>query len=1112
MRIKPLFVILGMIVVIAGCRPEPETRFLLIDPADTGITFSNDLTPTPELNIFNYLYFYDGAGVAAGDLTGNGYPDLYFTSNQGRNRLYLNHGDFQFEDVTNRAFPDKIDFWSTGVTFADVNNNGRLDIYVSNVGGYMEFDGHNQLFINTGPDENGIPLFEEKAAEYGLDFVGLATQAAFFDYNLNGRLDVYLMNHSVHEFGTFNYTTIREEFHPLAGDRLFRNDGDRFTDVTEEAGIYNSALGYGLGIAIGDITQNGYPDIYIGNDFHEDDYLYINNGDGTFTESLDEMIRHTSYSSMGNDLVDITNNGLLDIFSLDMLPEDYEMRQAAAEDDPLDIYNMKRAYGYKHKFSRNTLQLNRGGGKFSEVGMLAGVHATDWSWAALGADFNNSGYTDLFVSNGIKGRTNDLDYINFISEDEIQYRLRGTLTEEDLKLAERAPSVKIPNYMFRNDGSLQFANVSETWGLHQPTFSSGAVYADLNNDGDLDLVINNVNQTASVYRNMTREREPDANYLKVRFDGADGNRFGIGSQIIIPLENGQTIIRELHLSRGFQSGVEPVLHAGLGDREVIPELHVRWPDGQVQQFREVEANQTLIVRYEDSVPAQPSEEQISEPVFEEITGRLNVDYRHEENSFIEFNREALIPHMVSREGPALAVADVNGNGRDDFFAGGARNQTGSLYLQQADGTFLKASLSVFETEDQYEDVDAVFADFTGNGAPDLLVVSGGNEYSGTSEYMMPRLYINDGDGNFTRDRDRLPEIYLTGSVVAVADVNGNELQDLFIGARTIPWRYGEPPQSYLLINRGDGYFEVDDSDFGQRFSDLGMVTGAEWGDMNGDGLPDLVVASEWSDIIIVYNDESYGKERLAGSAGIWNTLALEDLIGNGRPDILSGNLGLNSKFRASEDAPLRMYVNDFDGNGSVEQIVTYIDRDGEERLFARKDELGEQMPYIHEQFETYTDFARAGLYDVIDRRRLEEAVTYMVTDLQSAVFYNDEDGFRREALPLERQFSPVHAFLFHDLNDNGSADVITAGNFLDANIQRGRYDADYGGVLLNDGSGDLSDLSNLEMNWFMEGQIRKLRWIGIGGDRVMIAAENDGPLRFYRVNSPAAGDTLARGR
>jgi len=1093
-----------MLFFLAGCGKKSDTLFVLLDPNETGIHFTNTLTQTPELNIFNYLYFFDGAGVAAGDLNGNGYPDLYFTSNQEQNSLYINHGDFKFENITERAFSNKDNYWSTGVTMVDINGNGRLDIYVCNVAGHLNLVGHNQLFINMGNNEDGIPIFEEKAAEHRLDFSGLSTQAAFFDHNLNGKLDMYLMNHSLHEFGTYDYSDIRQEHHPLAGDRFYRNDGSYFTDITEQAGIYSSKLGYGLGIGIGDLNQNGFPDIYIGNDFHEDDYLYINNGDGTFSESLEELIRHTSYSSMGNDLIDINNDGLLDIFSLDMLPEDYEKRQSAAEEDPLDVYNLKLSYGYKHKFSRNTLQLNRGNGRFSEIGMLAGVHATDWSWSALGADFNNNGHVDLFVSNGIKRRTNDIDYINFISSEEIQNQLRGDLTEENLKLSDLAPKVKIPNYVFKNNGSLSFDDVSEEWGINQETFSSGAVYVDLNNDGALDLVVNNVNQYASIFRNRSREKFPERNFLNLKFNGPEGNVFGIGSKITIPMPGESLIMRELFLSRGFQSSVQPVLHVGLDTLDVIPELHIRWPDGKTKVLRNIQVNQTLTINYKETEsPVEENPESVSSVnLFEEITNQLEISYKHEENNFIEFNREALIPHMVSREGPALAIADVNGNGLEDIYAGGARRQAGSLLMQQLDGTFIEQEVNAFQTDQEYEDVDAHFADFTGNGYPDLLVVSGGNEYSGTSEYLLPRLYINEGDGNFSSDHDRLPAIYLTGSVAVIGDINENGRMDIFIGARALPWNYGRKPVSYLLINKGEGYFEVDESDFGKRYSDLGMVTDAKLADMNDDGRLDLVVASEWSNLKIIYNDLDKGLVELPNSSGLWNTISLADLSNNGRPDILAGNLGLNSKFKASESDPLRMYVNDFDGNGTYEQIITYIDSKGKERLFARKDELGEQMTYIHELFDTYTEFANAELHEVIDRKKLDEALTYTITDFRSSIYLNHtDDSFTRKTLPLENQFSPIHAFFVRDLNNNGSIDVVSLGNFFDVNIQRGRYDADYGNVLLNDGAGHLQQLPNQKINWYLTGQIRRTDLIQIGGDCVLIVAKNDEPLSFFKIHN-----------
>jgi hypothetical protein len=1095
-----VFLTAGLLAVSA-CSSGVEKRFELLDPQQTGIGFVNVLRPTPALNIFNYLYYYDGGGVAAGDLNADGLPDLYFTSSQGRNRLYVNRGDFRFEDVTDRAFDAHPDFWSTGVVLVDINGDAMLDVYVSNVGGLAPFEGRNQLFINQGSDQHGIPRFAERAAAYGLDLIGLSTQAVFVDCDVDGDLDLYMMNHSVHAFGTFTDTTLRRKRRAPAGDRLFRNDGGRFTETTDESGIYSSPLGYGLGVGIADLNQDGHADIYVGNDFHEDDYLYLNSGDCTFSESLGKMIRHTSYSSMGNDLVDINNDGLIDIISLDMLPEEYEDSKASATEDPPEISDLKRSYGYKHQFSRNTLQLNRGRGKFSEIGLLAGVHATDWSWSALGADFDNDGHTDIFITNGIYRRTNDLDYTHFISRTDIQRRLRGQLTEADLDLADHAPAVNIPNYMYRNRGSLFLEDVSAECGFDQPTFSSGAVYVDLDTDGDLDLVTNNVNQRASVYRNVTRERFPAAsNYLKVKFNGPEGNTFGIGARITIPRDENNVIIRELYPVRGFQSSVEPVLHAGLDSLEVIPELHVRWPNGKRQILRNIRTGQTLSIDYRDAGdPAKEKPATAAVTPFKEITGRLNISYKHEENSFNEFNRAALMPHMVSREGPALAVGDVNGDGLEDLFVGGAKRQPGSLFIQQHNGMFNEKKEAAFQEDFTYEDVDAHLVDFTGDGNLDLLVVSGGNEYSGASEYMLPRLYVNDGAGNFSRDPDRLPKIRLTGSVAAVGDVNGNGLPDIFLGARAVPWRYGTKPTSYLLINRGDGHFETDTSGFGKRFSDLGLVTGAQWGDMNGDGRLDLVVASEWSNVKIVYNSGE-GTVEIPGSSGLWNTLTLADLDNNGRPDILAGNLGLNSKFKASKTAPLRMYVNDFDGNGTIEQIISWIDRDGRERLFATKDELGEQLPAIHQRFETYRDFAAAGLHEVVNRKLLDRAVQYSVNELRSVVFYNQPDGFSKVGLPVTSQFAPIRDFLVTDLNGDGFPDVISAGNFHDATTQRGRYDADYGNVLINDGKGRLQHLPNRDIDWYVEGQIRRIALIRIEAMPVVIVAENDGSLRFFRIN------------
>ena len=1098
--------ILGLaLLVLVGCEMGPQ-RFTEMSPDETGVDFVNQLEASQELNIFNYLYFYDGGGVAAGDLNGDGLPDLFFTSNQQQNKLYLNEGDFKFSDVTDQAIGDHVDDWSTGVTMVDINSDGRLDIYVSNVGSYLKIQGENKLYVNQGNDENGVPRFEEEGKKYGIDLVGFSTQAAFFDYDLDGDLDMYMMNHSVHSNETFDNAEIRQNSHPLAGDKLLRNEGGTFVDVTEEAGIYNSALGYGLGIGISDFNKDGYPDIYIGNDFHEDDYLYMNNGDGTFSEKLGQMMPHTSRSSMGNELVDINNDGLVDIYSLDMLPAEYEMLKASAAEDPFRIYNSKLRYGYKHQFSRNTLQLNRGDEKFSDIGLLAGVYATNWSWATLGADFDNSGYVDLFVTNGIKGRTNELDYINFISVDSIQYRLEGEIRETELAYTDSMPEEKVPNFMYRNEGNLRFENVAPSWGLDKDSFSNGAAYADLDRDGDLDIIVNNVDQPASIYRNNTREQDKEANYLKFTFEGPEKNRFGIGTTVKIPLQGDRMIFREMYPVRGYQSSVEHMVHVGLDSLKSVPRVEVIWPDGKTQTLRDVAANQTVKLTYgEASANEQPHGQSVGQgALFTNITEQLGIPYDHRENRFVEYNREALIPKMVSREGPALAVADVNGDGLDDFYAGGAKLQPGELYVQDKSGGFTRREIVEFQNDSTYEDVDAHFEDFDGDGDQDLFVVSGGNEYYGTSEYMMPRLYVNDGEGNFVRNTDAVPNMYLTGSAAAAEDIDADGDMDLFVGGRAVPWKYGIPPKSYLLINEG-GTFRIDNSDYGKLVSDLGLVTDAGWGDFNGDGTPDLAVTTEWEEVKIAYGGENE-VARLPGSAGIWNTLELADIDGDGRTDILAGNLGLNSKFKASGESPMRMYVNDFDGNGRQEQIVTYMDGENEERLFATRDELAEQLEYMDDRFQSYESFAQASLGEVVDRSLLEEAVTYAIHELRSSVFYNRGDGeFEKNPLPVESQFAPIHDFMVRDLNADSRLDAVGVGNFHDANIQRGRYDASYGEVLMGNEDGALVTVPNRAIDWFLEGQIRKVESIKIGGREVMITAENDGPLLFFEIRQSQAG-------
>lgn len=1090
-------------LMIAALACQDKKRFELLSSDKTGITFQNTLEPTPQMNVFNYLYFYNGGGVAAGDVNGDGLADLYFTSNLNSNKLYINNGDLTFTDATAQAKVTGKNGWTTGVTMADVNGDGKMDIYVSQLGDYKHIIGRNQLYINLGNDNNGIPQFEDQAKTWGLDLKGFSTQAAFFDYDLDGDLDMFMLNHSVHSNGTYGKADIRNEFHPLAGDKLMRNDGSRFTDVTKAAGIYSSALGYGLGIAVGDVNWDGYPDIYIGNDFHENDYLYINNGDGTFTEQLEASIQHTSRFSMGNDIGDINNDGHPDILSLDMLPADPKKLKSSAGEDSYDIYHFKLGFGYNHQFARNTLQLNLGNGQFSEIALLSGIAATDWSWSGLFADLDLDGHKDIYISNGIKRRMNDLDYINFVSNEAIQHRLEGDLTSEDLALVEKMPVVKIPNYVYKNNGDLTFQNMSDDWGLNQQSFSNGAVYVDLDNDGDLDLVTNNIDQEAFVFKNNTIDgEEKDNNYIKIKFAGKSPNTSGIGSKVIIPLKEGKVIVSELFTTRGFQSAVNSEMVIGLGQYKILDSLIVVWPDKSYQILKQVAANQRLVLNQENAKGIYDFSRKPS-PIFTDVTNSFNVAYKHEENDFIEFNREPLIPHMVSTEGPKLAVGDVNSDGKEDFFIGGAKRQAAAIYIQ-TDSGFSKLYQEAFRLDSLHEDVGAAFADVDNDNDLDLVVVSGGNEFQKQNKPLLVRLYKNDGRGNFSKDENALSEIYVTGSCVKAGDFNNDGFPDLFIGGRVVPWNHGETPVSYLLQNDGKGNFIDITKEAAPELQTLGMVKDAAWTDLNKDGKPDLVVVGEWMPITILINSENKLKKKeiegLESSNGWWNAINIADVDDDGDLDLIAGNLGLNSKLKASEEEPITMYVKDFDNNGKVEQLLYYYIQ-GQENLFATKDELTKQLPSIKNKFLKYSDFAKAAPGDIIPEEQLNEAKKLIANEFRSGVFVNDgEMNFTFEPFPVQAQFSPLNSFYVDDFDNDGKDDILAGGNFHAVNIQLGRYDANYGILLKNLADAKFEYVSQYDSGLKITGQVRDIKAIQYKNSTILIIARNNDTVKFLMVN------------
>ncbi len=1082
--------------------------FELLSPSSTGVTFANELPEKADFNILNYLYYYNGGGVAAGDIDGDGLPDLYFTSNLGPDRLYLNKGNYKFEDITERAGVAGPPGWTSGVTMADVNGDGRLDIYVSAVS-HLTMDGRNILYIN-----NGDRTFADRTTEYGLDFAGYSTQAAFFDYDGDGDLDMYMLNHSTHTERGVSLRPRRDVRHPRAGDRLLRNDDNRFVDVSAKAGIYGGVEGYGLGVIASDLNLDGCPDIFVANDFQENDFLYVNNCDGTFTESLAKAIGHTSRFSMGVDAADFNNDGKPDLMVLDMLPEREEILKTSINAESFDVYNLKVKAGYWPQYARNTLQLNRGNGRFSEIGYLAGVSATDWSWSALFADLDNDGNKDLFVTNGIYRRPNDLDYINYVGNDAIQASLAKGITEENLSLLEKMPRVPLAKYAFRNNGDLTFTDKAADWGLGQPGFSNGAAYVDLNNSGALDLVVNNVNAPASIYRN--RSRADSGNHsLTVILRGLGGNTAGIGAKVMIrhsdssagrPGASKMQLLEQMP-TRGFQSSVDPRLHFGLGSAKQIDSLIVVWPDRRFQVMTNVAADRILTLSQEDAAGRFAYENQAPRPaLFSDVSASVAVDFRHRENEFFDYNREPLMPHLLSTEGPALAVGDVNGDGLDDMYVGGAKWQAGQLLIQTAGGQFRPSpSERVFRADSVHEDVDAAFFDADGDGDQDLYVVSGGNEFSDRDEALRDRLYINDGAGNFRRSRESLPDLFENGSSVAAGDFDGDGDLDLFVGARVVSRSYGATPKSHLLENDGTGRFTDVTDRKAEGLSEAGMVSSATWLDYDGDRKLDLIVVGEWMPVRVFRQENGRLVDRttragLAATNGWWNTVTAADLNNDGRKDLVLGNLGHNSYLRASPTEPARLYVRDFFDNGTVEQFLTFY-KHGVSYPIAGRDEFVRLMPALRSKYVAFSSFGASRLEDILPATELSKAKVLEARNFASSIAMNKGDGtFELQALPAEAQFAPVYAVLAHDFTGDGHVDLLLAGNFFGVTPSRGRYDASHGLLLRGAGNGRFEPVGIEGSNLVIEGQVRNMGLLRrAAGDRLVVVARNDDKLAFLRA-------------